>query len=81
MISLDKRIDFDTFTKLPNNLGDLGKLIIAKGFESPKSNKSLNLVTLNVTQFRVGTSLRRRSKHLLMAITTTTAATCKCTFY
>ena len=26
-------IDFDTFTKLPKNVGDLGKLIVAKGFK------------------------------------------------
>ena len=26
-------IDFDTFTKLPNNVGDLGKLIVAKGYK------------------------------------------------
>jgi len=26
-------VDFDTFTKLPKNVGDLGKLIGAKGFE------------------------------------------------
>ena len=25
--------DFDTFTKLPKNVGDLGKLIVAAGFE------------------------------------------------
>ena len=25
--------DFGTFTKLPKNVGDLGKLIVAKGFE------------------------------------------------
>ena len=25
--------DFDTFTKLPKNVSDLGKLIVAKGFE------------------------------------------------
>ena len=32
-----KMIDFDTFTKLPENVGDLGKLIAAKGFKkSPK---------------------------------------------
>ena len=37
-------IDFDTITKLPNNVGDLGKLIVVKGFK--KSNKSPNLVTL-----------------------------------
>ena len=27
-------IDFDTFTKLPKNVGDLGKLIVAKGFKN-----------------------------------------------
>ena len=26
-------IDFNTFTKLPKNVGDLGKLIEAKGFK------------------------------------------------
>ena len=32
--------DFGLFTKLPNNSGDLGKTIIATGFEwSPKVNK------------------------------------------
>ena len=37
--------------KLPNNGGDLGKFIIAKGFKScPKSNKSPNLVTLMKSQ-------------------------------
>ena len=25
--------DFDTFKKLPKNVGDLGKLIVPKGFE------------------------------------------------
>ena len=35
-----KRIDFDTFTKLPKNVGDLGKLIAAKGFKHlPKVQK------------------------------------------
>ena len=28
-----KMNDFGTFTKLPKNVGDLGKLIVAKGFE------------------------------------------------
>ena len=27
-------IGFDTFTKLPKNGGDLGKLIVAKGFKN-----------------------------------------------
>ena len=26
-------IDFNTFTKLPKNVGDLGKVIVAKGFK------------------------------------------------
>ena len=26
-------IDLDTFTKMPKNVGDLGKLIVAKGFK------------------------------------------------
>ena len=29
-----KMIDFDTFTKLPKNVGDLDKLIVAKGFKN-----------------------------------------------
>ena len=33
--------------KLPKNVGDLGKFIVAKGFKScPKCKKSPNLVTL-----------------------------------
>ena len=39
-------IDFDTFTKFPKNVGDLGKLIVAIGLTCPKSNKSPNLITL-----------------------------------
>ena len=27
-------IDFNTFTKMPKNVGDLGKLIGAKGFKN-----------------------------------------------
>ena len=39
--------DFDTFIKIAKNLGDLGNIIAARGFKKlPKSNKSLNLVTL-----------------------------------
>ena len=42
--------DFHTITKLPKNAGDLGKLIVAKGLKScPKSDKSLNLVTLTAS--------------------------------
>ena len=33
-------IDCDTFTKMPKNVGELGKLIVAKGFEKlPKVQK------------------------------------------
>ena len=36
--------------KLPKNVGDLDKLIVAKGFEKlPKDQKSPNLVTLVVS--------------------------------
>ena len=43
--------DFDTFKKLPKNVGDLSKLIVAKRFQkSPKVQKSPNLVTLEPTQ-------------------------------
>ena len=27
-------MDFNTFTKLPKNVGDLGKWIVAKGFKN-----------------------------------------------
>ena len=33
MISLVKLKIFDTFTKLPKNVWDLGKLILSPGFE------------------------------------------------
>ena len=47
MISLEKLKILTPLQKLPKNVGDLGKLIVAKGFEKvPKSNKSPNLVTL-----------------------------------
>ena len=33
-------MDFNTFTKLPKNVGDLGKWIVAKGFKNlPKVKK------------------------------------------
>ena len=34
MISLEKWYILTPFQKLPNNVGDLGKLIVAKGFET-----------------------------------------------
>ena len=43
MISIEKW----SIQKLPKNVGELGKLIVTKGFKKlPKSNKSTNLITL-----------------------------------
>ena len=48
MNSLEKLKVLTPLQKLPENVGDLGNLIVAKGFENcPKSNKSPNLVTLS----------------------------------
>ena len=48
MISLTKWKILTTLQKLPKIVGNLGKIIFAKGFESgQKCNKSPNLVTLN----------------------------------
>ena len=47
MISLEKLKILTTLQILPKNVGDFGKIIVAKGFKKcPKSNKSPNLVTL-----------------------------------
>ena len=47
MISLEKLKKLTSLQKLSKNVGDLGKLIVAKALKScPKSNKSPNLVTL-----------------------------------
>ena len=49
MISLEKSYILTTLQKLPKNVRDLGKLIVAKGFKKmPKVQKSPNLVTLFV---------------------------------
>ena len=48
MITLEKWYILTPLKKLPKNVGDLGKLIVAKGFK--KSNKSPNLVTLPLKQ-------------------------------
>ena len=48
MISVEKLKILTRLQKLPKNVGDLGKIIVAKGFE--KSNKSPNLVTLPTAQ-------------------------------
>ena len=50
MISLEKLKILTPLRKLPKNVRDLGKLIVAKALKScPKSNKSPNLVTLVAT--------------------------------
>ena len=47
MISIEKLKILTPLQKLLNNVGDLGKVIVAKDFENcPKLNKSSNLVTL-----------------------------------
>ena len=52
MISLEKLKILTPLQKLPKNVGDLGKLIVAKCFETcPKSNKLPNLVTLCKCEF------------------------------
>ena len=46
MISLEKVKILTPLQKLPKNVGDLGKLIVAKALKScPKSKKLPNLVT------------------------------------
>ena len=48
MISVEKLKILTSFQKISKYVGDLGKLIVAKGFKNcPKSNKSTNLVTLS----------------------------------
>ena len=47
MISLEKLKILTPTQKLPKTVGDLGKLIVAKGIKKlPKVQKSPNLVTL-----------------------------------
>ena len=47
-----KMIDFGTFKKLAKNVGDLGKLFVARGFKkiTKSAKKSPNLVTLFTTE-------------------------------
>ena len=53
MISLEKWWILTPLQKLPKNVRDLDKLIVAKGFKKlPKVQKSLNLVTLAVTKVK-----------------------------
>ena len=47
MIAQEKLVILATLQKLPKNVGDLGKLIVAKGFKKlHKVQKTPNLVTL-----------------------------------
>ena len=60
--------------KLPNNVGDLGKIIIATGFEwLPKVQKSPNLVTL----IQMPTSLRGPCSHLDHCFVSSTILACQ----
>ena len=57
MISLEKWWILTPWQKLPKIVGDLDKLIVAKGFKSfIKSNKSPNLFTLPTACFRYFTA-------------------------
>ena len=60
MISLEKWWILTPLQKLPKNVRDLGKLIVAKGFKKlPKVQKSPNLVTLNLADINYyGTCIR-----------------------
>ena len=54
MISLEKLKILIPSQKLPKTVGDLGKIIVVKGFEKlPKVQKSPNLVTLHPGLFFV----------------------------
>ena len=51
MISLEKWNILTPLQNLPKNVGDLGQLVVAKGFKKlPKVQKSPNLVTLSSLQ-------------------------------
>ena len=54
MISQEKSKILTPLQKLAKNVGELGKLIVAKGLEKlPKYNKSPNMVTLAVISLMV----------------------------
>ena len=64
MISLEKLKILTPSQKLPKNVGDLGKLIVATGFEKlPNYNELPNLVTLlkmhNIFRQEIASSLVR----------------------
>ena len=60
MISLGKINFFDTLQEFVKNVGDLGKLIFATGFEKlPKVQKSPDLVTLILSHHDVSIIFKR----------------------
>ena len=65
MISLEKLYILTPLQKMPKNVGDLGKFIVAKGFKKlPKVQKSPNLVTLFVLTNCMLQSMQRMSENL-----------------
>ena len=66
MISLDKLKILTPLQKLTKNVGDLGKLIVAKGFKScSKCKKSPNLVPLFLTSLYYLERLLRESSVMI----------------
>ena len=69
MISLEKLKLLVHTQKLPKTVGDLGKLIVAKGFKNcPKSKKSPYLVTLFTTCFPPPLKFAQRSSAIVMML-------------
>ena len=60
-----KKKAFISLHKLPKNVGDLGKIIVARGFEKlPIVLNSTNLVTLNVSYERESEEKKGKKKIL-----------------
>ena len=54
---------------LPKNVGDLGKLVVAKGFKkSPKCKKSPTLVTLVTAQKSKLTAEKSQNQNIALAV-------------
>ena len=70
MITLEKCYIWTPLQKLPKNVANLGKLIVAKALKScPKYNKSPNLVTLIACEELGGG--RRQGRPLLLLLLST----------
>ena len=71
MISLEKLRTFTPLQKLPKNVVDMGKQIVATGFENfPKVQKSPNLVTLlssNITKMMLTISEYTKSESITVS--------------